>query len=77
MIKASKNPYTIIRATQFFEFVKQVVDYSTEGNIVRMPAALIQPMAADDVASALARIATDPPVNGTVENRGTGTISLG
>src|SRR6266700_3396175 len=67
LIKASKNPYTIVRATQFFEFVKQIVDYSTEGNIVRMPQALIQPMAADDVASAVARIATNPPVHGTVE----------
>ena len=67
LIKASKRPYTIVRATQFFEFVKQIVDYSTEGNIVRMPAALIQPMAADDVASEVARIATKPPVNGTVE----------
>lgn len=67
LIKASKNPYTIVRATQFFEFVKQIVDYSTEGNIVRMPPALIQPMAADDVASALARIAINPPVKGTVE----------
>ena len=67
LIKASKNPYTIVRATQFFEFVMQIVDYSTEGNIVRMPPALIQPMSADDVASALARIATNPPVNGTVE----------
>ena len=67
LIKESKNPYTIIRATQFFEFVKQIVDYSTEGNIVRMPPALIQPMAADDVASAVAGIATNPPVNGTVE----------
>lgn len=67
LIKASTRPYTIIRATQFFEFVKQIVDYSTDGNIVRMPPALIQPMAADDVASAVARIATNPPVNGTVE----------
>jgi uncharacterized protein YbjT (DUF2867 family) len=67
LIRASKNPYTIVRATQFFEFVKQIVDYSTEGNIVRMPPALIQPMAADDVASAVARIATNPPLNGMVE----------
>jgi uncharacterized protein YbjT (DUF2867 family) len=67
LIKASKNFYTIVRATQFFEFVKHIVDYSTEGNIVRMPAALIQPMAADDVAGAVAMIATNPPVNGTVE----------
>jgi uncharacterized protein YbjT (DUF2867 family) len=67
LIKASSNPYTIIRATQFFEFVKQIVDYSTEGNVVRMPPALIQPMAADDVASAVAKIATEPPVNRTIE----------
>jgi len=67
LIKTSKNPYTIIRATQFFEFVKQIVDYSAEGNKVRMPPALIQPMAADEVVSATARIATNPPVNGTVE----------
>src|SRR6201981_2080217 len=67
LIKGSSIPYTIIRATQFFEFVKGIADFSTEGNIVRMPPALIQPMAADDVASALARIATNPPLNGTVE----------
>jgi uncharacterized protein YbjT (DUF2867 family) len=67
LIKASSIPYSIVRATQFFEFVKQIADYSTEGNKVRLPPALIQPMAADDVASALARIATNPPVKGTVE----------
>ena len=67
LIKASNAPYTIVRATQFFEFVEKIVDYSTGGNIVRMPPALIQPMAADDVASALAKIATHPAVNGTVE----------
>jgi hypothetical protein len=62
-----QHPYTIVRATQFFEFVKQIVDYPTEGNTVRMPAALIQPMAADDVTSEVARIATNTAVNGTVE----------
>jgi uncharacterized protein YbjT (DUF2867 family) len=67
LIKASSIPYTIVRATQFFEFVKPIADYSTEGNKVRLPPALIQPMAADDVASAMARIATSSPVNGTVE----------
>jgi len=67
LIKASSIPYTIVRATQFFEFVKQIADYSTEGNQVRLPPALFQPMAADDVASAIARIATNSPVNGTVE----------
>src|SRR5436853_4304325 len=67
LIKASSIPYTIIRATQFFEFVKAIADFSTEGDKVRLPTALIQPMAADDVASAVGRIATGSPVNGTVE----------
>jgi uncharacterized protein YbjT (DUF2867 family) len=67
LIKASKIPYTIVRATQFFEFVKPIADFSTVGNQVRLPSALFQPMAAEDVASALAKIATSPPVNGTVE----------
>ena len=67
LIKASSIPYTIIRATQFLEFVKGIADFSTEGNKVRLPTALIQPMAADDVASAVGRIATGVPVNGTVE----------
>jgi uncharacterized protein YbjT (DUF2867 family) len=67
LIKASKIPYTIVRATQFFEFVPKIVDSSTQGDKVHLPAALIQPMAAEDVASALAKFATDPPVNGTVE----------
>jgi uncharacterized protein YbjT (DUF2867 family) len=67
LIKASSNPYTIIRATQFFEFVKGIADFSTEGNKVRLPTALIQPMAADDVASAVGRVATGAPVNGIVE----------
>jgi uncharacterized protein YbjT (DUF2867 family) len=66
LIKGSSNPYTIVRATQFFEFLKSIVDFSS-GNKVRLPPSLIQPMAADDVASALGRIATGSPVNGTVE----------
>lgn len=67
LIKGSSIPYSIVRATQFFEFVKGIADFSTEGNKVRLPSALIQPMAADDVASAVGRIATGSPVNGTVE----------
>src|SRR6266436_4399547 len=67
LIKASSIPYTIIRATQFFEFVKGITDFSTEGNKVRLPTAFIQPMAADDVASAVGRIAPSAPVNGIVE----------
>ena len=67
LIKASSIPYTIVRATQFFEFVKSIADLSTEGNKVRMPPVLIRPMAADDVAGALARIVTGSPVKGMVE----------
>jgi len=67
LIKASSVPYTIIRATQFFEFVKAIADFGTEGKTVRLPPALFQPMAADDVASAIGTIAMGSPVNGTVE----------
>ena len=67
LIKGSSIPYTIVRATQFFEFVKQIADFSTVGNQVRLPPALFQPMAGDDVASSLAGVATNSPVNGTVE----------
>ena len=67
LIKASSIPYSIVRATQFFEFIKPIADFSTVGNQVRLPPALFQPMAADDVASAMVRIATNSPLNGTVE----------
>src|SRR5262249_7109172 len=67
MIKNSAIPYTIVHATQFFEFLKQLADISFDGDKVRLPPVLFQPMAADDVASALGRIAVGPPVNGTVE----------
>ncbi len=70
LIKASSKPYSIVRATQFFEFVKGIADFSTEGNKVRLPPALFQPMAADDVAIAVGRIALSSPVNGTVETGG-------
>jgi uncharacterized protein YbjT (DUF2867 family) len=67
LIKSSSIPYSIVRATQFFEFFKGIADVSTEGNTVRLPAVLIQPMAADDVASGVCRVALGSPVNGTVE----------
>ena len=67
LIKASSIPYTIVRATQFFEFVKQIADFSTEGNKVRTPPVLFQPMSADDVASALDKVVANAPVNGIVE----------
>ncbi|HEY2472710.1 MAG TPA: SDR family oxidoreductase [Terracidiphilus sp.] len=67
LIKASSIPYSIVRATQFFEFFKGIADVSTEGNKVRLPSVLIQPMAADDVASAVGRVAAGRPVNSIVE----------
>src|SRR5204863_7683629 len=70
LIKSSSIPYSIVRATQFFEFIKGIADFSTEGNTVRLPPALIQPMAADDVASALGKIATNSPLRDTVEMGG-------
>ena len=67
LIQAASNPYTIVRATQFFEFVKGIADFSTQGNKVTLPNALIQPMAADDVAAGVGRVATGAPVNGMIE----------
>src|SRR5262249_38262704 len=67
LIKASSIPYSIVRATQFYEFVKGIADFSTKGNEVPLPPALIQPMAADDVANAVGRVATGSPVNRIVE----------
>ena len=67
LIKGSSVPYSIIRATQFFEFVNGIADFSTDGNKVRLPPVLIQPMAADEVSSAVGRVAVGPPVNGIVE----------
>jgi uncharacterized protein YbjT (DUF2867 family) len=67
LIKASAVPYSIVRATQFFEFAEKIAEASTEGDEVRLPPALIQPMAADDVATALLGVAMGSPVNGTIE----------
>jgi len=67
LIKRSSIPYSIVRATQFFEFIKAIADFSTEGNTVRLPSSLIQPMAAEDVARAVCRVALGSPLNGTVE----------
>jgi uncharacterized protein YbjT (DUF2867 family) len=63
-------PYSILHATQFFEFVDRIAAAATDGNTVKLPPALIQPMAADDVASAVASVAVGAPLNGTVEIAG-------
>jgi uncharacterized protein YbjT (DUF2867 family) len=70
LIKAGPIPYSIVHATQFFEFVKSIADSATTDSVVKLSPALIQPMAADDVASAVARIAVGSPVNGVVEVAG-------
>jgi uncharacterized protein YbjT (DUF2867 family) len=70
LIRNSPIPYSIVRATQFFEFVKRIADEATVGNTVRIPPVLFQPMAADDVANAVCRIAVGPPVKGVVEVAG-------
>ena len=67
LIKGSSIPYTIVHATQFFEFLKGIADISLVDGKAHVPAVLFQPMAADDVASAVGRVAVSQPVNGTVE----------
>jgi uncharacterized protein YbjT (DUF2867 family) len=70
LIKESSIPYSIVRATQFFEFLTRIADSATDGNTVRLPSVDFQPMAADDVASAVAKVAMGSPLNGTVEVAG-------
>jgi uncharacterized protein YbjT (DUF2867 family) len=76
LIRASKIPYTILRATQFFEFVGGIVDSSSDGQIVRLSPALFQPVASDDVAAALADVTLGVPLNGIVELAGPERLSL-
>jgi uncharacterized protein YbjT (DUF2867 family) len=70
LIKESGIPYSIVHATQFFEFWKGIADDATHGNQVRVPPAFIQPIAAEDVATAVAKVAVGPPLNGMVEVAG-------
>jgi uncharacterized protein YbjT (DUF2867 family) len=70
LIKASPIPYSIVRSTQFFEFVESIIAAAADGDTIRVPSARIQPIAAGDVAGAVARIAVGTPVNGVVEVAG-------
>jgi uncharacterized protein YbjT (DUF2867 family) len=70
LIKASGIPYTIIRSTQFMEFLRGIADSGTDGNIVRIAPGLFQPIAADDVAAKVADVVLAPPRNGIVEIAG-------
>jgi uncharacterized protein YbjT (DUF2867 family) len=70
LIKASPIPYTLVRATQFFEFVGRIADEATSGQTVHLPSVLFQPILTDDLVANLARIAVAKPLNGTVELAG-------
>lgn len=70
LVKAGPIPYTIVRATQFFEFIGRIAESSADGDTIRLSPALVQPEAADDVASTLADVAVGAPLNDTVELAG-------
>jgi uncharacterized protein YbjT (DUF2867 family) len=76
LIKASPIPYTIVRATQFFEFVGSIAQAATEGQTVRLSSVLIQPIVSDDVAAVVAEVAVKKPLNGTIEVAGSEPIRL-
>src|SRR6187549_1514158 len=76
LIKACPIPYSIVRATQFFEFVGAIAHTGTEGSIVRLTSALVQPMVSDDVAGFVAMFAQEQPYNGTVEIGGPEKLPL-
>jgi uncharacterized protein YbjT (DUF2867 family) len=76
LIQASRIPYTIVRATQFFEFVGGIAQAATEGQTVRLSPALMQPIVSDDVAAALADVTVGGPRNGTVELAGPEPIRM-
>jgi len=76
LIKASPVPYTIVRATQFFEFVGGIAQSATDGQTVRLSPALVQPIVSDDVAAALVDVVVDAPLNGTVELAGPERLPL-
>jgi uncharacterized protein YbjT (DUF2867 family) len=75
-IKSSPIPYTLVRATQFFEFIRGIAQSATAGDTVRLPHSLFQPMAAEDVATSVAEAALSAPVNGTVEIAGPDTFYM-
>ena len=76
LIRSAKVPYTIVRATQFFEFLGAIAGSSTDGGTVRLPPARMQPIAAADVAAALADVVVGTPVNGIVELAGPEPLPL-
>lgn len=76
LIKGGGIPYTIVRSTQFFEFLGGIAQSGSEGNTVRLPPAHVQPISSDDVAKIMAEVALNPPVDGTIEIAGPERIGL-
>jgi uncharacterized protein YbjT (DUF2867 family) len=76
LIKSSPVPYTLIHATQFFEFIRTIADISTDRGVVRLPPVQFQPMAAEDVASAVTEVALGEPLNGLIEIGGPEIFTL-
>ncbi|MGH6615394.1 SDR family oxidoreductase [Sphingomonas sp.] len=76
LIKSSPVPYTLIHATQFFEFIRSIAGFSTQGDEVHLPPVQFQPMAAEDVASAVAEVAMAEPANDTIEIAGPDIFTL-
>jgi len=76
LVKASGIPYTILQSTQFFEFLGAIVQSGADGDVIRLSPALLQPVASEDVAAALAELAVDAPFNGTLEIAGPEKIPL-
>jgi uncharacterized protein YbjT (DUF2867 family) len=70
LIKASGIPYTILHSTQFFEFIRSIIESGADGDVIRLSPALVQPIASDDVAATLADLALGSPLNATVEVAG-------
>ena len=76
LIEAAGQPYTIVRSTQFFEFLRPTADAATDGDTVLVPTANLQPIAAHDVAAAVTDVALSAPINGTIEIAGPAAISF-
>lgn len=76
LIKGSSIPYSIIHSTQFFEFLPGIVKSGADGDVVRLPSALVQPISSEEVADAVVRTATGSPINGIVEIAGPDTYWL-
>ncbi|MGW6408404.1 SDR family oxidoreductase [Streptomyces vinaceus] len=76
LLKQGPTPYSIVRATQFFEFMDAVLSWAADDRTVRLPSTPVQPMAAADVVAALAEVATGAPLNGTVDVAGPDVFAL-